>query len=285
LKIECSPLAKQASVVAILVFSSLTSPAWAWGPIGHRVGAEIAEHNISGKTRARIAEILGNESLVEASTWPDEQRANPDEYWQKIAPAFHTVDVPVGVTARAMSHPTGGDAVTALADFVATLRDPNAPHADKQRALRFVVHIVEDLHQPLHVRRGTYNFGLNFVVSYRPGPRSAVTTNLHLVWDFDMIQDLSVSASEYSSQLESHVTTEQTLAWWTAEPSVWIDESVALLNGIYPATGGQLGMGTVDSPAIVLGDYRWKSRSVLEERLEQAGIRLAAYLDWIFAGE
>ena len=274
---------KHASLVALLVVSLLAAPARAWGPIGHRVAAQIAEHNISGKTRARIVEILGSETLVEASNWPDEQRANPDAYWQKISPAFHLVDVPVGVTARAMSHPPEGDAVTALADFVATLRDPGASRADKQRALRFVVHIVQDLHQPLHVRRGTDNLGFNFVVNYRFGPQGAVTTNVHLLWDMQMIQGLFVSASEYAAQLEGHITPEQTVAWWTADPLVWIEESVTLLGRIYPATGGPLGSGTANSPAIVPGDYTLRMRPILEERLQQAGIRLAAYLDWIFA--
>jgi S1/P1 Nuclease len=275
---------KHASLVALLVVSLLAAPARAWGPIGHRVAAQIAEHNISGKTRARIVEILGSETLVEASNWPDEQRANPDAYWQKISPAFHLVDVPVGVTTRAMSHPPEGDAVTALADFVATLRDPRASRADKQRALRFVAHIVQDLHQPLHVRRGTDNLGFNFVVSYRSGPQGAVTTNMHLLWDMQMIQGLFVSASEYAAQLEGHITPEQTVAWWTADPLVWIEESVTLLGRIYPATGGPLGSGTANSPAIVPGDYTLRMRPILEERLQQAGIRLAAYLDWIFAG-
>lgn len=274
---------KHASLVALLVVSLLAAPARAWGPIGHRVAAQIAEHNISGKTRARVVEILGGETLVEASNWPDEQRANPDAYWQKVSPAFHVVDIPVGVTARAMSHPPQGDAVTALADFVATLRDPGASRTDKQRALRFVVHIVQDLHQPMHVRRGTDNLGFNFVVSYRSGPQGAVTTNMHLLWDMDMIQGLFVSASEYAAQLESHITPEQTVAWWTADPLVWIEESVTLLGRIYPATGGPRGLGTATSPAIVPGDYTLRMRPILDARLQQAGIRLAAYLDWIFA--
>jgi hypothetical protein len=64
---------------------------------------------------------------------------------------------------------------------------------------------------------------------------------------------------------------------------VWIEESVTLLGRIYPATGGPLGSGTANSPAIVPGDYTLRMRPILEERLQQAGIRLAAYLDWVFA--
>jgi hypothetical protein len=270
------------AVLFITLFAS-SSPAFAWGKIGHRVSAEIAEHNINGKTRARIFEILGNESIVEASTWPDEQRANPDAYWQETARAFHIVDVPENVEPRALSHPPEGDALTALTDFVATLRDPNAPLADRQRALRFVVHIVEDLHQPLHVRKGADNYGLNFMVRYGLGPAGAEATQLHRVWDALIIQDRSLSASEYAAWLERRLTPEKVVAWWTADPYVWIEESVSLHDEIYPPTGGEHGAGTSDSPAIISGEYGLKWRPVVEERLEQAGIRLAAYLDWIFA--
>jgi hypothetical protein len=245
----------------------------------------IAEQNISGKTRARIAEILGNERIEEASNWPDEQRANQDDWWQNVSPAFHLLNVPENVEARTLSHPSQGDALTGLADFVATLRNLDAPLAERQKALRFVVHIVEDLHQPLHVRRGTDNHGLNFAVSYRQPPStSALLTNLHLIWDLQIIDDRSLSASEYAARLSGRLTPEISVAWWTADPYVWIDESVSLYEEIYPATGGQRGMGTPDSPAVVGPDYALKWRPIIEERLTQAGIRLAAYLDWVFAG-
>ena len=60
------------------------SPALAWGPIGHRVSAELAERNISGRTRAQVKAILGQESLPEAATRPDEERSNPEPFWQEM---------------------------------------------------------------------------------------------------------------------------------------------------------------------------------------------------------
>ena len=60
------------------------SPAEAWGPIGHRVSAELAERNISGRTRAHVEELLGHEGLAEAATWPDEERSNPATFWDEV---------------------------------------------------------------------------------------------------------------------------------------------------------------------------------------------------------
>src|SRR6185369_348108 len=125
------------------------SPALAWGKTGHRVVAAIADTQLSGLARAHVREILGGaESLDEAATWPDEMRSALGDFWQKTATPWHYVTLN-GIT---YDHaPPEGDALQALDHFRSVLRDPTASLADKQQALRFVVHLVGDLHQPLHV--------------------------------------------------------------------------------------------------------------------------------------
>ena len=78
---------------------SLPSPGLAWGQLGHRVVGELAEHRIDGKTRAEIELILGEEHLAEASTWADEQRSNPEAFWQDEAGAYHYVTLPCSPSA------------------------------------------------------------------------------------------------------------------------------------------------------------------------------------------
>lgn len=254
------------------------SPAGAWGPIGHRVSAELAERNISGRTRAQVEEILGHEGLAEAATWPDEQRSNPEPFWQETASPWHYVTLSVGQKADQLVHPPEGDAVTALERFTAVLRDPAASRADKARALRFVVHIASDLHMPLHAGK--------------PGDRGAndvkvlwfdVPQNLHWVWDEGIIQRQQLSYSEYAERLGERTTPAEVVQWWDPRPATWIDESTALRDRLYPATGGEQGLGTVESPVILSWDYEWLWRPSLEQRLQQSGVRLAAYLDWVFA--
>lgn len=72
-------------LVAAAIAMCLPSPAVAWGQLGHCVIGEIADERISGKTRAEIVLILGEEDLAEASTWSDEQRSNPAMFWQREA--------------------------------------------------------------------------------------------------------------------------------------------------------------------------------------------------------
>lgn len=272
---------KRTAAIALVASGlCLASPAHAWGPIGHRVSAEIAEHNINGRTRAEIEAILGQEGLPEASTWPDEERSNPDPFWQETASPFHYVTLPPGVSAADLVHPAEGDAVTALERFTAVLRDDNAGREDKALALRFVVHLVSDLHMPLHAGNGSDRGGNDFVVDWFD-----TQTNLHWVWDEGMILRQQLSFSEYVARIEPRISPEETVAWWDADPATWITESADLRDRIYPETGGEAGMGTMEAPAILRYSYHWKWMPTAEERLAMSGIRLAAYLDWVFAGE
>src|SRR5438445_6979782 len=125
----------------------IPSPALAWGKTGHRVVAAIADTQLSGLARAHVEQILGpGESLDEAANWPDEMRAAPGDFWQKTATPWHYVTLNGIIYDHA---PPEGDALEALGRFSKTLQDPNASRADKQLALRFIVHLVGDLHQPL----------------------------------------------------------------------------------------------------------------------------------------
>ena len=265
----------------LALFAALSAaPAGAWGPIGHRVTAQIAQDNVSGHTRAEIALILGHEGLAEASTWPDEQRSNPEPFWQETASPWHYVTLPNGQAVDQLDHPEVGDAATALEQFTATLRDPDADPSDRQRALRFIVHLVSDLHMPLHVGNGSDRGGNDVKVTWFDTPQ-----NLHWVWDEGMIQRQQLSYSEYTERLQARTTPGQIIAWWDARPGVWMTESAALRDRIYPETGPEQGMGTQESPVRLSWQYNYDWTPAMEQRLQMAGIRTAAYLDWVFASQ
>lgn len=267
-----------AGAAFVIAASGIATPAFAWGPIGHRVSAQIAEDNVSGRTRAEIVAVLGHESLPEASTSPDEERSNPSPFWQETASPYHYVTLPEGREVEQLVHPPEGDALTALEGFVQTLRDDGASRDDKALALRFIVHIVSDLHQPLHAGDGTDRGGNDFRVDWFD-----TDTNLHWVWDEGMILRQQLSYTEYADRLQRRIDPARVLAWWDADPATWVSESAALRDRIYPETGGERGLGTFDSPAVLSYDYQWAWMPSVEERLAQSGIRLAAYLDWIYA--
>ncbi|MDP9413765.1 MAG: S1/P1 nuclease [Pseudomonadota bacterium] len=241
------------------------SPALSWGQTGHRVTGAIAEQNLSGLARARIRTILGDESLAEASTWPDEMRSDPAEFWQKTANPWHYVTVPRGRTYREVGPPPEGDAASALQRFAATLRDPNASREQKQLALRFTVHIIGDLHQPLHAGNATDRGGNDVKVTF-----FGEETNLHSVWDSGIIDRQNLSFSEYEARLSRRIEPQEVVTWWQADPAVWIGESTKLRDGLYPS-------GTSLS-----WDYAYQHLPTVELRLQQAGIRIAAYLNQLF---
>lgn len=267
-----------AHVPLVLAASLAAAPAAAWGPIGHRVSADLAGRNISGHTRAEIELILGKEGLEEAATWPDEQRSNPGPFWQETAGAYHYVTLPTGRTVDMLEHPPEGDAITALEQFTGVLRDPAASREDKALALRFVVHIVADLHMPLHVGKEGDRGGNDFKVLWFEEP-----TNLHWVWDEGMILRQQLSYSEYAVRLERRTTPGEVIAWWDADPAIWIAESVELRDRLYPVTGGEQGLGTEGSPVMLSWQYQYDWMPSVELRLQQSGVRLAAYLDRVFA--
>lgn len=244
---------------------SLASPALAWGPEGHRITGAIADQNLSGVARANVRLLLGLEDLAEAATWPDDMRSDPDPFWQSKASPWHYVTVHDGQAYRPSDAPAEGDAMTALERFTATLRDPRAPIEDKRLALRFIVHIIGDLHQPLHAGSRSDRGGNDVKVSW-----FGKASNLHSVWDSGLIDQRALSYSEYTSWLTRSITPEQLIAWSGAKPADWIRESVMLGKTIYPADPD------------LSWTYAYQHRSEVDERLKQAGIRLAAYLNEIF---
>ncbi|MGB7371751.1 S1/P1 nuclease [Erythrobacter sp.] len=261
---------KRTGLLAAAAALSLSSPAMAWGQLGHRVIGELAEEWISGRTQAEVELILGEEGLAEASTWADEQRSNPAAFWQEEAGPFHYVTVPEGTTYAEVGPPQEGDALSALARFAATVRDPGATREDKALALRFIIHIVGDVHQPLHAGSGEDRGGNDVKVRWFDD-----ATNLHSVWDSRMIEGQDLSYTEYTSWLGRQIEPTETIAWWEADPQVWIGESTQIRDTIYPD-------GQEDMPNLGWS-YQYRHLATAETRLQQGGVRLAAYLDWLFA--
>ncbi len=237
----------------------------AWGPKGHRISAQIAENLLEKPAKTAISELLGAQSLAAASFWADQMRANPSPFWQEEASAYHYVTVPPGMTYAEVGAPGKGDAVTALAQFRLILADSGSSRAHKQMALRFSLHIIQDLHQPLHVGNG----------SDRGGTRKRVkllgkTTNLHRVWDTDLILLSKRPEKEWIDRLLAQLSEDSLAQWSNTDPETWIAESASLRDSIYPAQEN-IEMNYVESQF-----------PVLETRLLQSAVRVAAYFNNLY---
>lgn len=253
--------------VCMLCGVLLSAQAFAWGATGHRVAAEIADGYLSPEARLAVDDILGRETLAEASTWPDFMRADPSEFWQETASPWHYVTVPPGKTYEDVGAPEQGDAVTALADFAQTVRDPEASAEEQALALRFIVHIIADLHQPLHVGNGEDRGGNDFEITYFGEP-----SNLHRLWDSQLIDARNLSYTEMTAWLEAKIAPADFRAWNTADPMVWVAESADIRPQIYPEERD------------LRWDYGYEWTDTLYTRLQQAGVRTAAYLNDLFDG-
>ncbi|MCZ6828091.1 MAG: S1/P1 nuclease [Gammaproteobacteria bacterium] len=251
-------------VIAALLGTA--TPALAWGPTGHRASSKIAEAYLTPTARKHITAIIGAESLAQASTWADEMRSNPAPYWRKIAPPLHYVTVPPGQSYAEVGASPKGDAVTALAGFKRTLLNPASSLSEQLLALRFTIHIIADLHQPLHVGNGSDRGGTQVSVKLM-GKRS----DLHSVWDSGMIKQRELSYSEWAQWLGREITEQDVKRWSEPDPLVWIAESASLREGIYPAEKS------------LSWPYLYAHMPAVQLRLKQSGVRLAAYLNWLWA--
>jgi hypothetical protein len=275
------PIRLAALAAAVAAAALFPSPALAWGKTGHRVVAAIADTQLSGLARAHVREILGpGESLTDAANWPDEMRSDPAMFWQKTATPWHYVTLNGIVYDHA---PSEGDALEALDHFSKILKDPAASLADKQTALRFVIHLVGDVHQPLHVGKCCDRGGNDVKVTWFGKP-----TNLHAVWDSQLVDEEQLSFSELAAKLERHLSDRQLIAWWDINPRDWISESGEYRDTLYPTAADmpkkveKVKKGEPVLPALSYS-YVYRFTPLMEQRLSQAGVRLAAYLNVLFA--
>lgn len=254
-------------LAAAMLTLCAATPAFAWGKTGHRVTGAIAEQYLSDEARREIAAILGVEDLAEASNWPDFMKSHPDRFWERTSYPWHWVTVPRGKHYSDVGAPPEGDAVFALDKFRKVLLDASSSLEDRQLALRFIVHLIGDLHQPLHAGNGRDAGGNRFIVTF-----FGETRNLHSVWDSGIIDQEQLSYTELTHWLSRQITDEQVEAWHSTDPVVWVTESTVIRDQIYPDN---------DARDLAFG-YVFDHRETVRTRLKQSGVRMAAYLNELF---
>lgn len=242
-------------------------PATAYGPTGHRVIAELASRHLSPEAAAAVEELLGNEFMAEAANWPDEMRSNPDEFWRRTASPWHYINLPDGVTYEESEKNPAGDALVALKMFTNTMVDRSQPLAERRKALAFVIHIVGDLHQPLHAGRAEDWGGNRIDVVW-----FEEMSNLHKVWDEDLIDYKKLSFTEWVRFLEPKITDAEKAEWQQSAPADWVAELIAMRGDIYDVGN-----------AIFSYDYVYRYTPVIKSQLSKGGIRLAGFLNQAFA--
>ncbi len=239
-----------------------------WGEKGHKVLSRIAESRLSDAARARVKEILGDQSLADVSNWADSIRKERRE----TAP-WHYVNVQPGAEHDSDARDCGaeGCVVSATEKFIAVLKDKKAKPAERKEALMWVVHLVGDLHQPLHCSHASDRGGNDIKVEFEGTP-----TNLHSVWDTEIIERQHLDDAVYAEQLEADIADDDVAAWTGVELRGWIDESWKLAeDAAYRDARGK----KIETGAKISREYLTTRTVVVDRRLKQAGVRLAKVLN------
>lgn len=240
----------------------LVSCAFGWGPTGHRVTGWIAEKYLSKKTRKQLERILEGQSLAMASTWMDEIRSDSTYDYTND---WHWVTVPDGMTYDQAEKNPNGDVIATLERLIAELKSGKLDSDQEAKHIRMLIHLVGDIHQPLHVGGGNDRGGNDIKVMW-----FRVDSNLHRVWDSDMIDDSKLSYTELAQSLipPSEIVLKQ---WRNSSVRDWANESIALRRDVYDYDRNRLGY-----------EYTYRKFHLVRERLLQAGVRLADVLNEIY---
>jgi len=235
-----------------------------WGKVGHRIIGEIAMQNLTPKAKESTLHLTGGRDLALVSTWADEMRSNPD--FKEYAP-WHYVNLKLEEEYDGTQR--SPNVVTQVTAMIKVLKDKESSFDDKSFALKYLVHMVGDIHQPMHTGRYSDYGGSKIKVEFLGRKSQKKWTNVHVLWDSDLIDDYKMSYTEYANSLLSY----KTVDFEQGDIEVWTNESHQHAKKIYSELrGGEL-----------LGfDYVYENLPIVNDRLYRAGIRLANILNSIF---
>ncbi len=249
----------------LLPFNNSDEEARRWGQIGHRTTGHIATQLLTDTAAEHVHRVLNGNSLAEVSTWMDEIRSDRD--FRYMSP-WHYCTIPEGMTYEEAGTPEEGDIIWAIDKMITELKSGELSEEQEAISLKVLVHLVGDLHQPLHVGNGTDRGGNDARVQW-----FGDNSNLHRVWDSNMIDGKQLSFTELADFIDDQLTEETVAEWQSTTVLEWAYESQALLPEVYDyPENGRLGY-----------EYSFLNFETVELRLLQAGVRLAGIINDIYS--
>ncbi|MEO8010588.1 MAG: S1/P1 nuclease [Dokdonella sp.] len=258
---------RHSTLFALSAGVALSAEAGAWGPEGHRIIAEIAQRNLPPSARdeaLRLLAIEGTTSFAEIASWADIIRDQPSfaalakvtrpMHYMRFTDSTCTYDPP-------RNCPGGSCIVGGVERFVAILGDRSRSDAARAEALRFVVHFVGDIHQPLHAGYRSDRGGFAYQIQYDGRGMST-----HGVWDYEIIASRGLDWRDYAQVLNER---DKPIDTDIGTPGQWAEQSCRITRdgNIYP--DGH----TVDTR------YMVTMRPIVEKRLREASERLTVILN------
>jgi hypothetical protein len=260
---------KKKDTLLAIVFLSFSILLLSWGVTGHRTVGKIAENHLTANAKTAVHDLLGGETLADVSTWADEVRSTPA--YGATGP-WHYINLPLGLSysdfQKQVEGMKEGNVYSALQEQERILTEKSS-RRDKVDALKFIVHFVGDLHQPMHVSRAEDKGGNSIQLNY-----NGQGTNLHSVWDSKLIEHEGGDYQQLAAKYD-HASPAQ-IKEWQSDPLIkWLWESYTISSKLYAEVDAMKSRSIDDS-------YYTAHIGIIHERLEQAGVRLAGLLNVLF---
>lgn len=268
--------------LVLLALPWLCGPALAWNAAGHRLVVLMAEPELTPAARAALQPLLGGERLVDAAVWLDEEK--------DVLAARMPGSRRWHYDARPLCEPATGPArwcrgghcaSEQLRRHLAVLADGDADPEARRFALRVVLHLVADVHQPLHAANDDDGGGNDRPVTW-PGVKRPVTTSLHAAWDGGLWRDALRGQDErqLARRWWNDTPAAERAAWRAGDVSAWLEESHALARGeAYGALPGWRCGAEAAAPAPLDEAYLLQARARVRQQLVKAAVRLADLLN------
>jgi hypothetical protein len=274
------PRMRRALLLSLLLAAASPS-AWAWGALGHRMVGELAERQLDPKAKAEVAALLAGEpdpTLAGVANWADELRSSDPERFRQTS-RWHYINAKGGGCAFDVARdcPDGNCVVAAIEQQRRILGDPNQPLAARRDALKFLVHFVGDVHQPMHAGDRDDAGGNKYQISLRTPIQpeayarqnyvdGVMGTNLHAIWDYYVLASRGLEFRDYADRLQKVPVPAQAD---DADPLAWAKESCGLIESrhLYPP-GHKLDQRYLEA-----------QRPLAEQRIREAAHRLALLLN------
>jgi hypothetical protein len=266
---------REVAVLMILAFLAVPQSR-AWGREGHRLTALVAQHYLNPTAKEAVTRLLHGRSMADEASWADDFRGEHPE-----TSAWHFVDIPSTAATfnRDRDCPVAaGDSQSPWRDcitdrilyFEGRLGDESLPEAQRAVALKFLIHLIGDVHQPLHTlgdARGGNGIAVSFLGSHTCG---TATCNLHNVWDDALIDEEGLSEKKFTAMLLNGIETKHWERLAGGEPSTWANLSHRYAVNAMAPNGALLDHAYVE-----------EETPVVNAQLALGGLRLAHVLNRI----
>jgi hypothetical protein len=260
-------------ILALAIAVLMPATGHAWGSKGHKVVAALSLEYLSDPARAEIASLLGADDgkYINAAVWADQIRNDRP----KTKP-WHFVDIPNNAAGYDVARDCKNQncAIAQIDLFAKQLADRKLAKAKRIEALKFVIHFVGDIHQPMHGAEDDDDQGGNLVFVTLDG----LTDKLHSVWDTMLVNKLGGAPEEIAENLESRISEADVKKFSSGTPKDWAEESHTIAHDfIYAQSKGK--EHDEDNPVVLSNDYLAKALPIVRSRLSLGAVRLAMVLN------